>query len=76
MPGGLHRRVKPPFPTFPLFVPQNFEKELSFDFSQDHALYYPREIKNNGYAKYWWANKVHYGRYANGEWAVLELTGT
>ena len=35
-----------------------------------------REKLNNSYAKFWWANKVYYGRCANGEWAVLELTGT
>ena len=28
----------------------------------------PREIENNGYAKFWGANKVYYGRCANGKW--------
>ena len=27
----------------------------------------PREIKNNGYAKFWGVNKVHYGLCVNGE---------
>ena len=27
----------------------------------------PREIENTAYAKFWGANKVHYGRYAIGE---------
>jgi len=27
----------------------------------------PREIENSAYAKCWGANKVHYGRYAIGE---------
>ena len=26
----------------------------------------PREIENNAYAKFWGANKVHYGRCASG----------
>ena len=27
----------------------------------------PREIENNAYAKFWGANRVHFGRYASGE---------
>ena len=30
----------------------------------------PREIKNNAYAKFWGANKVYYGRCANGEFQL------
>ena len=30
-------------------------------------LQYPGKIKNKGYAKFWEANKVYYGRCANGE---------
>ena len=30
----------------------------------------PREIENNGCAKFWGINKVHYGLCENGEWFV------
>ena len=30
----------------------------------------PREIENNAYAKFWGANKVHYGRCASGVYEV------
>ena len=30
----------------------------------------PREIENNGYAKFWGINKVHYGLREYGEWYV------
>ena len=30
----------------------------------------PREIENNAYAKFWGANKVYYGRCANGEFQL------
>ena len=28
---------------------------------------FPREIENNGYAKFWGVNKVHYGLCENGQ---------
>ena len=36
-------------------------------------LYYPGELKNKGYAKFWGANKVHYGRCASGELCTNNL---
>ena len=33
----------------------------------------PRRIKNRGYEKFGAANKVYYGRCANGEWLRLPI---
>ena len=30
-------------------------------------LQYPGEMKNKGYAKFWWTHKVHYGKCGSGE---------
>ena len=32
-----------------------------------------REIENNAYAKFWGANKVHYGKCESGVWLLLRL---
>ena len=37
-------------------------------------LYYPGEIENNGYAKFWGVNKVHYGLCESGEFAVFQTS--
>jgi len=35
----------------------------------------PGEMKNKGYAKFWGANKVYYGRCASGVWAMGSCRG-
>ena len=32
----------------------------------------PKEIQDNGYAKFWGVNKVHYGLCENGEWSIYD----
>ena len=49
----------------PLFAHQNFAEAL-FSISLGTAVI-PRKMKNDGYAKFWGANKLHYGRCASGE---------
>ena len=55
----------------PCFPPKIFHKHcLRFLLGR---LQYPGEIGNNGYSKFWWANKVYYGRCANGEYRHHEV---
>ena len=39
-------------------------------------LWYPGEIRNNGYVKFWGVNKVHYSLDENGEFKVSSSQGT
>ena len=48
-----------------LICPQKFV----FSFSLDGCI--PGEMKNKGYAKFWGANKVHYGRCASEECSLI-----
>ena len=47
---------------FPLTILHN----QSFQVLQSITVV-PRELENNGYAKFWGVNKVHYGLCENGE---------
>ena len=49
-------------PCFPAKILQN----LCFSFFLGITVV-PRETEDNAYAKFWGANKVHYGRCASGE---------
>ena len=49
----------------PLFANQNFAEAL-FSISLGTTVI-PRKMKNNGYAKFGGANKVHYWRCASGK---------
>ena len=51
------------------YLPPKFCISIVFNFFLGR-LYYPGEMKNQGYAKVWGANKVHYGRYASGVWRI------
>ena len=47
-------------PTMHLICPPKFCISIVFNFSWDGCIC-PGEMKNKGYAKFWGANKVHYG---------------
>ena len=47
-------------PTMYLICPPKFCISIVFNFSWDGCIC-PGEMKNKGYAKFWGANKVHYG---------------
>ena len=47
------------------YLPPKILHNLCFSFLLDITAV-PTEIENNAYAKFWGANKVHYGRCASG----------
>ena len=49
-----------------LVYPPKFCITIVFDFSWDDCKF-PGEIGNNGSAKFWEVNKVHYGLCENGD---------
>ena len=54
-----------------LVNPPRFCKAIVFNFSCMGVRVVPREIEDNGYAKFWGVNKVRYGLCENGELLVL-----
>ena len=53
-------------PYYTLFAPPppQILHNLGFHFTGYNSR--PREIENNGYAKFWGANKLHFGKCASG----------
>ena len=58
------KRENTPLPHFPC-LPPNILHNLWFSFLLGITAV-PREIDNNAYAKFWRANKVHYGKCGSG----------
>ena len=54
------------------FLPPKILHKHCYQFLLGRLLY-PGEIKNKGYAKYWGANKVDYGRCASGVFGLFSL---
>lgn len=54
-----------------LFIPQNFAYQLFPILLGIRAI--PREIEDDGYAKFWGVNKVHHGLCENDEFPSSQL---
>ena len=54
------------------YLPPKIFHNLCFPFLL-HITAVPREIENNAYAKFWGANKVHYGQCASGIWVSQNI---
>ena len=52
---------------------QRNREEIGWEQRQNRHATQAREIENNAYAKFCWANKVHYGKCVSGAWAIPKL---